>query len=183
MNYQIVCGNLGADAELSSVNGRDFVLFNVADSRRVKREDGSEQEETVWVSCIMNGKQESLLPYLKRGQKVLVMGRSSVRVYSSEKYRRMVAGINLSVDRVELVGASPDVVPKRLIRSDGLMVDTFKAYFVKPDCVAGMPEGSTITMQDERGKLYSVNHLGQVFPATGIHAQDSKQNNDAESEK
>lgn len=167
MNYQVICGNLGADAELKSENGSEFVKFNVADTRRWKTQDGQEKEETSWVSCILNGRQENLLPYLKKGTKVLCFGQCSTRVYSSEKLRRMVAGMNLRVDRIELVGGiNTDEVPRRLVTAAGELVDTFKAYFVSQEVATeqGATQQQSSIIVDEKGRQYEIKWTGQVLP-------------------
>lgn len=95
-----VIGNLGADAERKEANGRRFVSFRVAHSE--KRSDGT--EVTNWVACAMNGDGGKLIDYLKKGVKVWVEGRPRIRTYSSPKTHQIEAGIDLSVDNVELCG-------------------------------------------------------------------------------
>lgn len=95
-----ILGNLGADAEKKEYNGRPFVSFRVAHSE--KRQDGT--EATTWVSCVMSGDGGNVLQYLKRGQKVFVQGRGRVKTYSSPKTHQIEAGLDVSVDRVELCG-------------------------------------------------------------------------------
>lgn len=95
-----ILGNLGADAEKKEYNGRPFVSFRVAHSE--KRQDGT--EATTWVSCVMNGDGGNVLQYLKRGQKVFVQGRGRVKTFSSPKTHQIEAGLDVSVDRVELCG-------------------------------------------------------------------------------
>ena len=95
-----ILGNLGADAEKKEYNGRPFVSFRVAHSE--KRQDGT--ETTTWVSCVMNGDGGNVLQFLKRGQKVFVQGRGRVKTYSSPKTHQIEAGLDVSVDRVELCG-------------------------------------------------------------------------------
>lgn len=97
-----ILGNLGADAEKKEYNGRPFVSFRVAHSE--KRQDGA--EATTWVSCVLNGDGGNVLQYLRRGQKVFVQGRGRVKTYSSPKTHQIEAGLDLSVDRVELCGQS-----------------------------------------------------------------------------
>lgn len=97
-----ILGNLGADAEKKEYNGRPFVSFRVAHSE--KRQDGT--QATTWVSCVMNGDGGNVLQYLKRGQKVFVQGRGRVKTFSSPKTHQIEAGLDLSVDRVELCGPS-----------------------------------------------------------------------------
>lgn len=99
MNLAVI-GNLGADAELKETNGRKFVTFRVAHTSR----SAAGVEVTNWVSCAWNGDGGGTLAYLKRGTKVYVSGRPRLRVYSSPKTHQMEAGIDLSVDFVELCG-------------------------------------------------------------------------------
>lgn len=99
-----VIGNLGADAKVISANGRTFVSFNVAQNDKYKDANGVEHEETTWISCAYNGKADNILPWLRKGKQVFCMGRCSVRVYDSPKAHTKVAGINMSVERIELLG-------------------------------------------------------------------------------
>lgn len=185
MNYQIICGNLGADAEYKCESGHEFVKFNVADSRRWTDAEGKEHDETTWVSCILNGKAENLMPYLKKGQKVLCMGTSSTRVYSSEKFRRMVAGINLRVDRIELVGGSSDEVPKKLATQDGYLFSTMRVYFIDNEARRALqPEkGNGFYAYDERGRSYYVYNNGNVVPVPQEQAPAQSNQNQAPSQQ
>lgn len=106
MLQAIIIGNLGADAQVKNVNGNVFVSFNVAHSERWTDEFGNKNEKTIWVSCSLSGDGGKLLKYLKKGQTIYAQGRLSTRVYSSEKARGYVAGINLSIQHIELVGPS-----------------------------------------------------------------------------
>lgn len=125
-------GNLGADAELHRQDGREFVTFKVADTRKWRDAAGQEHTETQWISCTMNGAQSALLPYLKKGTKVYVDGSPSTRVYSSTVDRAMKAGLNLAVFNLELVGGSSDEVPRRIALPDGQIIDVNKAYYIDP---------------------------------------------------
>lgn len=97
-----VIGNLGANAEKKSKNGRDFFTFRVAHTERLQ--DGVER--TQWVSCVSSRDLNPLLPYLVKGARVFVSGRASVRCYSSPSTHQFEAGIDLSVDRIEFCGSS-----------------------------------------------------------------------------
>lgn len=130
MEFLIVIGNLGSDAEVRTDNGNEYTRFNVAETRKWTGSDGVEHEETIWNQCIMHGKQEKLLPYLLKGAKVCVMGRASTRVYSSAKERRMVAGISIQVDRLELIGSIPDPVPRSIIAPSGELVPVSKCFYI-----------------------------------------------------
>lgn len=160
-------GALGADAEKRTANGHDFISFNVASTERFTKADGTQAENTTWVSCTLNGDGGKLLQYLRRGTIVYVSGRGSTRVYSSPKERRMVAGINLMVDAIELVGGRPDAVPGRLVTTDGLSVEVRKAYYVNPDQWQGLlpSDGQYAYLYGERGGEYLMNSSGYVVPS------------------
>ncbi len=127
----IIIGNLGADAHVEANNGRPFVSFSVGHNDRFTRPDGTVVETTQWISCALNGSSDNLLPYLKKGKQVYVEGRCRLRCYSSEKERRFVAGANISVDHLELIGGSTDDVPRTLHDENGVMRSVKKAYFIE----------------------------------------------------
>lgn len=167
MELLVVIGNLGSDAEVRSDNGREYVRFNVADSRRWQAQDGKEHEETIWNQCIMPGKQEKLLPYLLKGTKVCVVGRASTRVYSSAKERRMVAGISIQVDRLELVSTVADPVPRQVISPDGELIPVSKCFYIDYNIARKYSgEQSRATFFDRNGQpAFLVDYNGFVLPA------------------
>ena len=65
-----IIGNLGADAQVMTSNGKPFVSFNVAHTERWQGEDGVKHEQTQWVSGALNGDGGNLLQYLKKGTTV-----------------------------------------------------------------------------------------------------------------
>lgn len=127
-----VIGNLGADAQVKGENGKQFISFNVAHSDRWTDEAGTSHEQTQWVSCIINDTQAKVLPYLLKGKTVFVRGDARLRVFSSEKERRMVAGVTVNVREIELVGGKVDQVPSQLINNDGLVFPVYKAFYIDP---------------------------------------------------
>ena len=161
MQKLICIGNLGADAEVKVINGSEFTTFKVADTNKWKnQETGETKETTTWISCIKDGKSENLLPYLKKGVKVYVEGRPQYRVYSSEKARAMVAGVDLSVHAIELVGGTSELVPRKLVNpTDGVLHDVQKIYWL-PDYKA--KQGTTYL--GEKGGEYLVDKNGFVTP-------------------
>lgn len=163
MQLYSLIGNLGADAKIVDNNGKPFISFNVADTDRWKDEGGNIHESTTWVQCTLNGgaAENKVFEYLKAGTKVFVMGRMRTRVYSSEKERRMVAGVNLYVMQVELVGGSSDEVPRKLIDpKDATIHNVYKAYYVRQDELATMSK----QLVDKAGQLYDVNEYGFIVP-------------------
>lgn len=163
MQLYSLIGNLGADAKIVDNNGKPFISFNVADTDRWKDEGGNVHESTTWVQCTLNGgaAENKVFEYLKAGTKVFVMGRMRTRVYSSEKERRMVAGVNLYCMQVELVGGSSDEVPRKLIDpKDATIHNVYKAYYVRQEELATMSK----QLVDKAGQLYDVNEYGFIVP-------------------
>ena len=150
-------GNLGANAEIKTADGREFVSFRVAHNDSYKGADGTRVESSMWVDCTMscsNGR-PAVLPYLTKGTAVCVVGQVSTRVYSSERDRCMKAGLKIHVQRVELIGAAGDNCPRRLYTKDGAMVEVMKYYYV---------ETQEQTLYDQRGNAYTIGDGGWVCP-------------------
>lgn len=120
MNRYEVIGNLGANAEVKTENGKKFVSLRIADTRVRTKSDGTKVEETTWVSATINGDGGNLLPYLVKGAKVSAIGEIVVHTYHSEKQRALVAGIKLFVRDISLISTNVDEVPRDLYDSDGV---------------------------------------------------------------
>lgn len=150
-------GNLGADAQLQVSNGDEYVTFRIAHTQRFTRE-GRDVEETTWISCSMWGNAGNLLPYLRRGAKVYVEGNVHLRVFSSQKTRRMEAGVNLSVTHVELCGGSTDAVPRSLVTPDGEVVPVQKCFFISEPTHFGK------VLSDGNFNTFNVDPNGLVSP-------------------
>lgn len=151
----IVIGNLGANAEFHSENGNEFVSFKVAHTDRYKGNDGQDKEETVWVSCVLNGRADKLLQHLTKGTKVCVVGDASVRTYHSKKMQRLVAGVNVFVRQIELIGARPDAVPPYLFDTEGVQHNITKYFFCQD--IKNQP------LFDKDGTEYTVTKDGWVY--------------------
>lgn len=104
-----IIGNLGADAVLNNGNDGKFVTFRVAHSVvYTDRSTGQKVSNTTWVSCSWNSDGGGLLQFLKVGTKVYVRGNLSSRLFVGNDGQRH-AGINLSVQEIELVGSRADI--------------------------------------------------------------------------
>lgn len=182
MELFICIGNLGADAEFKSENGNEYVKFNVAETRRWKDQQGNTREETVWNSCIMHGRNEKLLPFLTKGTKVMVMGRGSVRVYSSPKLRQMVAGININVDRLELIAVNREEVDRQVVTPEGSLLNVQKLYYVDYNIARQFAkEDSPAIFYNRKGEAaYYVDFNGFVTPIKSEEAPASDVSEDAQ---
>jgi len=164
----VVIGNLGSDARIEENNGHKFVSFNVAHNDRFQDANGAVHESITWVSCALNGDGGKLLPFLVKGRQVYVEGKGSTRVYSSPTLRRMVAGLNISVDRIELIGGQVDAVPRSLVDGDGALHSVGKAYFILAEEAKnlGAKKNAPITLNATDGRMFSVDYLGWVAPVS-----------------
>jgi len=82
-----IIGNIGKDAEVKNINGKDYISFSVAST-----EKQGEQETTTWVSVLASHNQ-NILPFLKKGQQVFVLGRQVVKMFQSNNN----IGVDISV--------------------------------------------------------------------------------------
>lgn len=159
----MLIGHLGADAELKSANGRDFVTFRVAHSFNSTSSDANSTSNVVWVDCIANNV-TALLPYLKRGTQVFVEGNISLRVYSSKQDRCMKAGLTIHVDNIQLIGTKVELVPKEIINpDDGSIHEVSKKYMIA-DMIGVVAPDAYKEMVDARGNGYMLDTLGFIIP-------------------
>lgn len=111
-----IIGNLGADAEQKMANGKSYLSFRVAETRKfADKVTGEIVSNTTWVSCSMDGEHANLLQYLKKGQRVFIRGNMEVRLYVSSKDGQRHAGISVYVKELELCGSNRHDL---LIKSD-----------------------------------------------------------------
>lgn len=152
MFISTVIGNVGADAQVNNKDGREFITFRVAHNDVWTDQSGQQHSTTIWVDCIMNG-HPKVTEYLKAGTMVSVIGTTTLRTYSSEKQRAIVAGAQIRVDSIQLLGGSTDDVPRRLFDDHGAMHDVHKAFYsdVK-GCV----------LQSQRGDRFVVDENGWI---------------------
>lgn len=157
-------GNLGADAEVKSGDGYKFVSMRVANTEKWKSEDGQEHTQTDWVDVVYNNVESAILPFLKAGTKVFVRGFLRSRVYSSQKDRKMKAGITINATELELCGGNNDTVPRQLICPEsGDIVDVAKYYQANCD-TSKWNKDEWAFLVDKNGNQYKMIKGGWVAP-------------------
>lgn len=103
-----VIGNLGADAALEKDNaGRQYVCFSMAHKEFGKDSNGQMTERTVWLQARWYGYTEKMLACLKKGGKVFVSGRMSVKAYLDNAGNPQPS-LSIYASEVELCGARLD---------------------------------------------------------------------------
>ncbi len=102
-NTCTISGNLGKDSELrTTASGLEVLTFPLAVNNRRRQSDGTYQDETHWIDCVMFGKRAaSLEPYMRRGSKVSLIGH--LRQHKWEKDGKTRSRIEVVVDDVELL--------------------------------------------------------------------------------
>lgn len=164
MFISTVIGNIGADAQVKNKDGKEFVVFRVAHNEVWTDQAGTQHSTTIWVDCIMNGKPK-VTEFLKAGTQVAVIGTTTLRTYSSEKQRAIVAGATIRVESVQLLGGQTDDVPRRLYDDNGAMHDVHKAYY---------SDVKACRLQSQRGDRFNVDANGWITkeaPAPDAAAQ------------
>ena len=148
-------GNVGADAQKKTADGRNFTTFRVAHNDDWTDQAGQRHSSTMWIDCVLND-HPKVADYIKAGTMVAVTGTIKTRVYSSEKDRCMKAGIQISVRTIELLGGSADEVPRRLYDTAGIQHDVKKAFY---------SDVKGCTLMSQRGTQYNVDMNGWITPA------------------
>ncbi|GAC1443830.1 MAG: single-stranded DNA-binding protein [Sediminibacterium sp.] len=99
-----VIGNLGKDAILNNVNGKNVINFTVAHTERFKDAQGNQKDRTTWVDCAYWTDRAGIAPYLKKGTQVYVEGNPDIRTYTTQDGRNG-ASLTMRVLSVQLLGA------------------------------------------------------------------------------
>lgn len=168
-------GNLGADAEIKSGEGYSFVSMRIANTEKWKAEDGTEHTDTQWIDVVYSKTDSGLLPFLKSGVKVFVRGFVRLRVYSSQKDRKMKAGLTINATEIELCGGSSDVVPRQLVIPEtGDLVDVAKYYQANVD-TSKWKKDDTGFLVDKAGNQYELRKGGWVAPIIQEDSQEQEQ--------
>ena len=99
----LIIGNLGKDAIVNNVNGKNVINFTVAHTEKYKDAQGNQKDRTTWVDCAYWTDRTAVAPYLKKGTQVYVEGQPDVRTYTTQDGRNG-ASLVLRVASVQLLG-------------------------------------------------------------------------------
>lgn len=110
-------GNLGKDAVLNNVNGKNVINFNVAHTEKYKDAQGNQKDKTIWIDCSYWTERTGIAPYLKKGTSVYLEGQPDVRSYTA-KDGTNGASLVLRVGLVQLLSsgskdAQQDATPQQ----------------------------------------------------------------------
>lgn len=93
MNTIITTGHLGADAVVKEKDGRKYITFRMCTTTR--------RTITIWRSVFYRYS-ENLLPYLKKGVGVLVIGEEDIALYNGKNGAQIDVSVNANT--LELQG-------------------------------------------------------------------------------
>ncbi|HAK10995.1 MAG TPA: single-stranded DNA-binding protein [Chitinophagaceae bacterium] len=99
-----VIGNLGKDAIVNNVNGKNVINFNVAHTERYKDAQGNQKDRTTWVECAYWTERTGIAPYLKKGTQVYLEGAPDVRTYTTQDGRNG-ASLTVRISNIQLLGS------------------------------------------------------------------------------
>lgn len=89
LNKVMLIGNLGRDAETrTSQNNFQVTTFSVATSQSKKNPNGEWTNETTWHNIVAFNQNNIVVEFLKKGTKVYVEGKISMREYEYEGQKK-----------------------------------------------------------------------------------------------
>lgn len=77
----MIIGNLGKDAAVNTVNGKNVINFNLAHTEKYRDGQGNTQEKTTWVECAYWTDKTAIAPYLTKGKQVFAEGTPEINVF------------------------------------------------------------------------------------------------------
>lgn len=96
-----IIGNLGKDATVNQVNGKNVINFSVCHTQKMK--DGT--QKSIWIEAAKWGETTAIAPYLLKGTKVFVEGVPDLNIYD-KKDGGTGASIRVMVNKIELLGGN-----------------------------------------------------------------------------
>jgi single-strand DNA-binding protein len=110
LNKVMLIGNLTRDAELRYLpSGSPVLEFRLAVSRKYKKQDGTEGEETCFVDVALWGKRgEAVAQYLKKGKPLFVEGRLQLDEWDDKETGQKRSKLKVVADNIEFLGSRTD---------------------------------------------------------------------------
>lgn len=102
-----IIGNLGQDATVNNVNGRNVINFSLAHTEKYKDTQGIQHDKTLWIRAAYWTDKTGVVPYLKKGTMVFVTGQPEVGVYQ-DKQGKWQAEFKLRVGQIQLLSGNKD---------------------------------------------------------------------------
>ena len=105
MNQIIIEGNLGSDPEMKFFKDESLASFSLAHTPRQKVNGQYEDGETIWFRVTFwNSKSDAVVDSLKKGDKVLVVGKFSQSSFTGKD--------GVAKTSLEISGTSFSIIPR-----------------------------------------------------------------------
>jgi len=106
LNKVMLIGNLTRDAELRYIpSGQAVLEFRLAVSRKFKKQDGTEGEETCFVDISLWGKRgEAVSKYLTKGKPLFVEGRLQLDEWDDKETGQKRSKLRVNAENIEFLG-------------------------------------------------------------------------------
>ena len=98
-----IIGNLGANAQVQVLNGKQYATFDVGVTEKIGTGENA-KKSTIWYSCVYARYDAPIIQYLKTGQTVFIEGKPRYQLYDSQKYRCKMIDVSIMVDKIHLCG-------------------------------------------------------------------------------
>ncbi|MCM1503380.1 MAG: single-stranded DNA-binding protein [Bacteroidales bacterium] len=92
-----IIGNLGSDAQVKEINGKEYVSFNIAHTDR--------KGETIWMSVLWRGNGGNLTQWLTKGTSLFVRGDLDFRIYTNNRGEQRIS-YSLMANEVQLLSST-----------------------------------------------------------------------------
>jgi len=106
LRIQSIC-HLGQDATINVVNGKSVINFSAAYSERFKNQDGSEVNNTIWLSCAYWTDKTNIASYLKKGIQIFLEGKPDVKIYNN-KQGQQIPQLHVRVSGIKLLSSKDE---------------------------------------------------------------------------
>lgn len=98
-----IIGNIGKDAILKEVNGKNVMNFSVCHTEKWKDAQGNVKEKATWVEAAYWSDKTAILRYLTKGKMVYLEGMPEADAYLN-KEGQAAGTLRLRVNQVQLLG-------------------------------------------------------------------------------
>lgn len=126
MNKVFLLGNLGNDPEVrNTTTGKQVANFSLATSEKFKDKlNGEAKSVTEWHNVVVWSNLASIAgQYLKKGSKVLIVGKVKTRSYDANGTKKYITEIH--ADELTMLGEKPQASQGNTVESSGHYDDPF----------------------------------------------------------
>jgi single-strand DNA-binding protein len=110
INMVVLTGHVGQDAEQKKAGDSDLATFSLAVSEWAGE---GKPERTTWVTCQLWGKRANVAQYIRKGDRLTVRGRLSIRKVETEEGNKYYTSVNVDDLILPPKGSQPTAAKAR----------------------------------------------------------------------